>query len=96
MWGIKKQSSSLFAIIESGESAATIISDIPRGSKNSVNYTNASFKLCEFDEMTLFGNSQKLLTYQEKRFSGDIAIKYQIMNGDVNYSDMAQITGHTL
>jgi|GEM_PF-768449 hypothetical protein len=89
VWGIKKQSSSLFAIIESGESAATIISDIPRGSKNSVNYTNASFKLCEFDEMTLFGNSQKLLTYQEKRFSGDIAIKYQIMNGDVNYSDMA-------
>lgn len=89
VWGIKKQTSSLFAIIEEGDNAATLISDIPRTTKNTVNYTHSSYRLIEYDDMSLFGASSTLRTYQQERYSGDIAIKYTILPGDVDYSDMA-------
>ncbi|MDD6205122.1 MAG: DUF5696 domain-containing protein [Firmicutes bacterium] len=89
IWAIKKQNSTLFSIIEDGEAVASVVSDVPRGQNNTLNYTYSSYRLSEFDDMALFGASSTLKTYQEKKYSGDIAIKYTILPGDLDYADMA-------
>lgn len=89
VFAIKKPASTLFAVIEDGEAVGTIVSDIARNTKNNVNYTYSSYRLIETDDMSIFGDSNSLKTYQEEKYSGDICINYSVLEGDIDYADMA-------
>ncbi|MBR3750670.1 MAG: hypothetical protein IKK58_02765 [Clostridia bacterium] len=89
VFAIKKPTSTLFAVIEDGEAVGTVVSDIARNTKNNVNYTYSSFRLIETDDMSIFGDNNSLKTYQEEKYSGDICINYSVLQGDIDYADMA-------
>ncbi len=93
VFGIKKENSALFTIIQKGESVGTVITDVSRD-KCKLNYNYAQFRLIETDDMTIFGDNNVLKTYQEEKFSGDICMLYGILSGeegaDIGYADMAQ------
>lgn len=93
VWGIKKESSSLFTVIESGSAVATIVADVSRqtgSTVNPVNYVYSQYKLVDFEEMELFGANYKLRSYQLHRSSSPINIKYSILDSEKHdYPEMA-------
>lgn len=92
VFGIKRDSSSLFAIIEQGAAVATITADVSRITETSVipNYIFSSFKMVDTDELKLWGQDVILTAYQSKRTQGAFQVQYSILPGDKgSYSDMA-------
>ena len=93
VFGIKKENSALFAIIESGDTGATIIGDIAGKNTNVVdrNRCYPSFKLCEYEELTFTSTQKTSRIYQDQMSSFDISVSYTILDGDkANYSGMAE------
>ena len=90
VFGIKKATSAMFAIIQKGESVASVVTDVVR-KQQAVNYTYSSYRLIETDDMAIFGDTNPLKTYAEEKFSGDISILYGILPGEnITYGDMAE------
>ncbi len=93
VFGIKKASSALFAIIESGNANATIIADIAGKNKNIIdrNRCYSQFRLYEYDELQFSNASKAALIYQNEMNSADISISYTVLaNEKANYSGMAE------
>lgn len=93
VFGIKKEKSALFAIMESGASVATVIADISGKTSVAVdkNIIYPSYKLVEFQALSTVMTVMTLRVYQEERMSSDIDIKYTILSEDkADYSGMAE------
>lgn len=92
IWGIKKENSSLFAVIEKGAAVATISADIPKSAKNRINYVASAYKLTEYEDMQLFAEQTTLRAYQPERVKSDISIKYSVLADKEHhgYEDMAK------
>ncbi len=93
VFGIKKATSAMFAIIESGDANATIVADIA-GKNTNVQDRNrcyTSFKLSEYMEMEFKSSGKTSRIYQSKRNAADITVSYTILDGEkANYSGMAE------
>lgn len=92
VWGIKKESSSLFCIIEGADAVATIKADVNRGSRSPSNKAWAEFQYVGSDDVSFLGLDQTLTAYQEEPIKEDIAVKYSILPASEGneYSDMAR------
>ena len=93
VFGIKKENSALFAIIESGDAGATITADIAGKSTKVIdrNRCYPSFKLCEYEELTFSTTQKTSRIYQNQMSSFDISVSYTLLEGDkANYSGMAE------
>lgn len=93
VFGIKKENSALFAIIESGDTGATITADIAGKSTKIIdrNRCYPSFKLCEYEELTFSSTQKTSRIYQNEMSSFDISVSYTLLEGDkANYSGMAE------
>lgn len=93
VFGIKKANSALFAIIESGDTNATIVADIAGKNKNIVdrNRCYSQFKLYEYDELEFASASKAARIYQNEMNSSDISISYTVLaNEKANYNGMAE------
>lgn len=93
VFGIKKEKSALFAIMESGASVATVVADISGKSTTDVdkNIVYPSYKLVDFQALSTVMSTMTLRVYQEKRMMSDIEIKYTILPEEkADYSGMAE------
>lgn len=93
VFGIKKANSAMFAIIESGDTNATVIADIA-GKNSNVKDRNrcyTQFRLYEYDELSFSNAGKTSRIYQNEINSDDITVSYTILNGDkANYNGMAE------
>lgn len=92
VWGLKKENSSLFCIIENSASVATIKADINRGSRSASNKAWPEFQLVASDEVSFLGVGKTLQSYQDRPIVDNIEIKYSILPASEGheYSDMAR------
>ncbi len=93
VFGIKKDASALFAIIESGDENATIISDIAGKKQNTMdrNKCYTSFKMAEYEELQFKNAGKTSRIYQNTMNSADISVTYTVLNGEkANYNGMAE------
>ncbi len=93
VFGIKKGDSALFAIIEDGDSNATVVADIA-GKSASVKDRNVcytTFKLSEYMEMEFKNSGKTSRIYQSKMNSEDLTVSYTVLSKDnADYSGMAE------
>lgn len=93
VFGIKKENSALFGIIESGDTGATITADIAGKSKTveDRNRCYPTFKLCEYEELKFSSTQKTSRVYQNEMSSFDISVSYTILEKDkADYSGMAE------
>lgn len=92
VWGIKKETSSLFCIIEGAEAVATVKADVNRGSRSPSNKAWAEFQYVGSDDVSFLGLDQTLTAYQEEPIKEKIEVKYSILPASEGneYSDMAR------
>ncbi len=93
VFGIKRSTSAMFAIIEEGDMNATIIADIAGKNLNAVdrNRCYTRFKLSEYEELQFKSQGKTARIYQNEMNTQDIKIAYSILDGDkANYSGMAE------
>ncbi len=93
VFGIKRDTSALFAIIESGDTNATVIADIAGKNANAVdrNRCYTSFRMCEYEEIQFKSAGKKSKIYQENMNSADLTIQYTMLTGEkANYNGMAE------
>ncbi len=93
VFGIKRPNSAMFAVIESGDTNATVIADIAGKNATSVdrNRCYTSFKMNEYEELQFKNQGKKSKIYQQYMNSADISIHYTILEGDkANYNGMAE------
>lgn len=92
VWGIKKETSSLFCIIEGADAVATIKADVNRGTRSPSNKAWAEFQYVGSDDVSFLGLDQTLTAYQDVPIKEDISIKYSILPASEGneYSDMAR------
>lgn len=92
VFGINKGDSTLFAIIEDGDSNATVVADIA-GKSSSVKDRNVcytTFKLSEYMEMEFKNSGKTSRIYQSKMNSEDLKISYTVLSEEnADYSGMA-------
>ncbi len=93
VFGIKRASSAMFAIIESGDTNASIIADIAGKNVNAVdrNVCYTSFKMSEYDEIQFKSAGKKSKIYQSQMNTADLSISYTILDNEkASYSGMAE------
>ena len=93
VFGIKRANTAMFAVIESGDTNATIVADIAGKNATSVdrNRCYTSFKLNEYEELQFKNQGKKSKIYQQNMNSADLSILYTILEGDkANYNGMAE------
>ena len=93
VFGIKRAESAMFAIIESGDTNATIIADIAGKNKNAVdrNRCYSRFKLSEYEEVQFKSAGKTARIYQNEMNTDDISVTYTLLEGEkANYSGMAE------
>ncbi len=93
VFGIKRDNSALFGIIESGDTNATIIADIAGKNVNAVdrNKCYTSFKLNEYEDIQFKSAGKKTKIYQSQMNTADISIHYTLLDNEkANYSGMAE------
>ncbi len=90
VFGIKKNDSAFYAIIDKGEALSTINADISQKS-NSYNVAYGTLKTLEFDNVnTAIDTSKQMNAYQSKPYQGDYKVIYGFLNGNnASYSGMA-------
>ncbi len=91
VFGIKRNDSAVFAIIEDGDAHAIINADVSERA-SSYNKAYASFEIKPFDEMVVSTDAEKFITnkYQNKPYQGYIKVRYSLLTGDeADYSGMA-------
>ena len=84
----------LFAIIESGDTNATIIADIAGKNKTAVdrNKIYTSFKMSEYEELQFKSAGKTSRIYQANMNSADIKISYTILQPEkASYNGMAEV-----
>ena len=91
VFGLKSGSGAWFAVVEKGESIASVNADVS-GRMNSWNYVFASFDLRGEDTLELYKGNEvdeiKLLT--DDRYMGDLQVRYSFLSGDqATYAGMA-------
>ncbi len=93
VFGIKRDSSAMFAIIESGDTNATIIADIAGKNKNAVdrNRCFSRFKMSEYEELQFKSAGKTARIYQDRMNSDNISVTYSLLSNEkANYSGMAE------
>lgn len=93
VFGIKRDVSAMFAIIEEGDVNATIIADIAGKNKNAVdrNRCYARFKLSEYEELQFKNAGKTARIYQNRMNSQNISVTYSLLDNEkANYSGMAE------
>ncbi len=93
VFGLKTGNDAWFAVVEKGESIATVNADVS-GRKNSYNSVFASFAIRGEDILELYKGNKvdeiQLLT--DTRYEGDVQVRYSFLSGnDANYSGMAKL-----
>ena len=93
VFGIKRSTSAMFAIIESADMNATVIADIAGKNLNAVdrNRCFARFKMSEYEELQFKSKGKTARIYQNEMNSQDISVAYTVLDGDkASYSGMAE------
>ncbi len=93
VFGIKRAESAMFAIIESGDTNATIIADIAGKNKNIVdrNRCYSRFRMTEYEEVQFKNAGKTARIYQKEMNTDDISVTFALLEGNkANYSGMAQ------
>lgn len=93
VFGIKRANTAMFAVIESGDTNATVIADIAGKNATSVdrNRCYTSFKMNEYEELQFKNQGKKSKIYQQYMNSADLSIHYTILEGEkANYNGMAE------
>lgn len=91
VFGLKNGDHAFLAIIEQGDSIASIHADVA-GRINNYNYVFSSFKIKESTEITLSGGerSSTMTVVQSGNYKNDISVRYSFLaNDDANYVGMA-------
>lgn len=90
VYGLKKDNSAFFAIIEQGDAMARIHADVS-GRQNSYNNVHSSFNILPRDELSLQDVGSKAVDVFQSRFTrDDIVIRYGFLfDDDANYMGMA-------
>ncbi|NLK21935.1 MAG: hypothetical protein GX308_07615 [Epulopiscium sp.] len=93
VFGIKKDNGAVLAMIEEGDTIATICADIS-GKVNSYNYAYSYFTVRDYEFLSMFGATGResdLPVVEEKMYDGNITIRYGFLAKDMaNYSGMAK------
>jgi len=92
VFGIKRDNSAMFAIIENGDKNATIIADIAGKNANAEdrNKCYTMFTMSEYEEMQFQSTGSSTKIYQNKMNSDDICVKYTILEeSKADYNGMA-------
>ncbi len=92
VYGMKKNNNAFLAIIEQGDSVATIRADIS-GKLFSYNYVYPQFELIAQDAIRIAAKTStiEIPVYQSNKMSTDFVIRYAFLHGaSANYSGMAQ------
>jgi len=93
VFGIKRAESAMFAIIESGDTNATIIADISGKNKNAVdrNTCFSRFKMAEYEEVQFKSAGKTAKIYQNEINTDNISVTYSmLLDEKANYSGMAE------
>ena len=93
VFGIKRANTAMFAIIESGDTNATVVADIAGKNATAVdrNRCYTSFKMNEYEELQFKNQGKKSKIYQQFMNSADLSIHYSILEGEkANYNGMAE------
>ena len=93
VYGVKKASSALFGIIESGDTNVQIVADIAGKSATVEDYNIVypKFRLCEYDELQFKSAGKTSRIYQDVINSADLSVSYTVLTGDkADYSGMAE------
>lgn len=93
VFGIKRTDSAMFAIIESGDTNATIIADIAGKNKNAVdrNRCYTRYKMAEYEELQFKSAGKTARIYQNEMNTDDIVVTYALLDGEkANYNGMAE------
>jgi len=93
VFGIKRENSAMFAVIESGDTNATVVADIAGKNVNAVdtNKCFTSFKMSEYEELQFKNAGKKAKIYQYNMNTADLSINYTLLDNEkANYNGMAE------
>ena len=100
VFGIRRNNSAIFAVVEEGEEICSFTADVARpGQKGTVNYVYPSFQLTPQDQVEMRDmtsseatdlNNLKADFYQEDAYTGDIKVTYHFLSGaEATWAGMA-------